>query len=203
MSDLQCPARVFVARHGEAEYESEQLADVGGSLTRAGRAQSRQLADALRGQSIARIWSSPLARAVQTAEIVAASLGVEVVVREALREYSVGDWAGQDFEGARFADVFGHWVGGRMDRRIPGAESGAEIIGRLTGVLNEIADEHRGEGVLVVTHGGVMLTALPPLLGLPYPDGFPTLANCGMVEAEVDADGWRAISWFGERVAAR
>jgi 2,3-bisphosphoglycerate-dependent phosphoglycerate mutase len=200
VTDLHCPARVYLARHGEAEYESDLLGDVGGSLTQAGRAESRDLADSLRGQSIARVWSSPLARAVQTAEIVAARLGVDVVIREALQEYGVGDWAGQDFESARFDDVFRDWVDGRLDRRIPGAESGEEIVARFSGVLRAIADEHRGEGVLVVSHGGVMLTALPPLLGLPYPDGVPTLPNCGVIEAEADADGWRVVSWCGERV---
>ena len=199
MNDLHCPARFFVARHGEAEYESDLLGDVGGSLTQAGRGQSRTLAESLRGQKIARVWSSPLARAVQTAEIAAARLGVEVVVREALREYSVGDWAGQESEGARFDEVFRQWADGRLGERIPGAESGQEIIARFTSALNAIADEHRGEGVLVVTHGGVMLTALPPLLGLPYPHGFPTLSNCGVIEAEADVDGWRAVSWCGER----
>ena len=41
MSDLQCPARVFVARHGEAAYESALLSDAGGWLTPLGRLQAR------------------------------------------------------------------------------------------------------------------------------------------------------------------
>jgi hypothetical protein len=49
MSSLQCAARLFVARHGEAEYETEFCSDHGGSLTALGRRQARELADRLRG----------------------------------------------------------------------------------------------------------------------------------------------------------
>ena len=96
MSDLQCPTRVFVARHGEAEYETDLVCDDGGSLTALGRQQARELGASLSGERIARVWTSSLSRAVQTAEIAAGVLGVDVVVREGLREYGVGDLAGAD-----------------------------------------------------------------------------------------------------------
>ena len=47
MTDLQCPARLFVARHGEALYESELLSDSGGWLSPRGRDQSRDLGSRL------------------------------------------------------------------------------------------------------------------------------------------------------------
>lgn len=168
MSSLQCPSRVFVARHGEAEYESEILSDAGGSLTARGRQQARVLAEQLRSQRVARIWSSDMSRAVQTAEIAAAVLGVGVVIREGLREFGVG--------GERVVDV----------------------VDRVTSVLEEAADEHRGEAILVVSHGGAILAGVPHLVGLPA--GFArdrTLANCGVIELETDADGWRAVNWAG------
>ena len=49
MGDLQCAARIFVARHGAADYESELLSDAGGWLSPLGRRQSRELADLVRG----------------------------------------------------------------------------------------------------------------------------------------------------------
>ena len=81
MGDLQCAARVFVARHGEADYESELLSDAGGSLSALGREQALALADSLAGQRIAHVYVSTMSRAVQTGEIVAARLGVGVTVR--------------------------------------------------------------------------------------------------------------------------
>ena len=52
------------------------------------------LADSMAGERIARVWTSDMARAVQTGEIVAGRLGVDVVVRKGLREFGVGDAAG-------------------------------------------------------------------------------------------------------------
>ncbi len=139
MSDLQCPTRVFLARHGEADYETDLVTDDGGSLSPAGRRQARELGERLRGERIARVWCSPLSRAVQTAEIAAAVLGVDVVVREGLREYGVGALAGTTAdEGAELGPVFGAWVAGDDAARIPGGEGVAAIAARVAGVLDEV-----------------------------------------------------------------
>ena len=170
MTDLQCAARVFVARHGEADYESALLGDFGGSLSSRGRDQSRALAQSLTGERIARVWCSPMARAVQTAEIAAGVLGVDVVVREGLREFSVGDHA--------------------------------ELIGRVQDVLSEVADAHRGESVLVISHGGAICAAVPWVatnLSSGRTRVLP-LGNCDVVALEADADGWVARSWAGSPV---
>ena len=94
MSSLHCPARVYLARHGEATYETGAVSDGDGQLTPEGRAQARRLGETLRGERIARVWTSPLARAVQTAEIAAGVLGVGVVVRQGLREYGASAYVG-------------------------------------------------------------------------------------------------------------
>jgi probable phosphoglycerate mutase len=200
MADLQCAARLFVARHGQADYESPLLSDAGGWLTSLGREQSRRLADELAPQRIARVWTSDMARAVQTGEIVAALLGVDVVVREGLREFGVGHAAGTTGDPDPFAETFSAWLDGDLAARIPGAESGAEVIDRVSTVLSEIADAHRGESVLVVSHGGAISFALPALarnLDPNHGHGRP-LPNCAVVAVEGDADGWVARSWAGE-----
>jgi len=170
MGDLQCAARVFVARHGEAVYESELLSDSGGWLSPLGREQAKALAAQLAPERITRVWCSSMARAVQTAEIVAGVLGVDVVVREGLRELGVG-----------------------------GAESGAEVIGRVGQVLEEVADAHRGEAALVISHGGAICTTVPSLASnlAPHHGWDAPLANCDVVALEADADGWVARSWAG------
>lgn len=200
MSDLQCAARVFVARHGEAVYESDLLSDAGGWLSPLGRDQARMLAETMAGERIARVWTSDMARAVQTGEIVAGVLGgVDVVVRTGLREFGVGDAAGTDGGPDPFAATFGAWLAGDLTARIPGAESGEEVIERYGAVLEEIADQHRGESVLVVSHGGVMsmvLSALAHNLALSHSRDLP-MPNCGVVAMEGDLDGWVARSWAG------
>ena len=195
MSALQCPTRVLVARHGEAEYESSVVTDDGGSLSALGRRQSRDLAAALSGERIARIWSSPLSRAVQTAEIVAGVLGVDVVVREGLREYGVGSLAGTHAdERESLAPVFAAWEGGDEGAMIPGGERIGDLVDRMVSTLDEIADQHRGEAVLVVTHGGAIMATLPELVGRSRASAYDlTLPNAGHVELAVDADGWRLV----------
>jgi len=204
MSDLQCPARVFVARHGEADYESELLSDAGGWLTPLGREQARGLAESMAGERITRVWTSDMARAVQTGEIVASVLGVDVIVRKGLREFGVGEAAGTDGDPDPFAATFASWVGGDLTARIPGAESGEEVVDRLETVLGEVADDHRGEAVLVISHGGVMCMALPVLARNLELDHARELAmpNCGLVALECDADGWVARSWAGSPLKA-
>ena len=197
MSSLHCPARILVARHGEAEYETELCNDHGGTLTALGRKQARELAESLRAERVARVWCSPLSRAVQTAEIAAGLLGVDVVVREDLREYGVGALAGtMAHEKGYFEAVFRRWVDGDADAAVEGGERIDDVVSRVQSVLEEVADEHRGEAALVVGHGGSLLATLPQLAGLPRSRGWGvTLPNCGVIGLEADADGWRITRW--------
>ncbi len=188
---------VLVARHGEAAYETDLCTDDGGSLTGLGRQQSRDLAERLQGERISRVWSSSLSRAVQTAEIVAAALGVEVDVREGLREYGVGSLAGTDGdEAAVILPVVQAWIEGDDDATIPGGETISGIVARVQAVLEEAVEAHPGEAaVLVVTHGGAMMATLPQLVGLPRGSALGvSIPNCAVIGLEKDADGWRLVS---------
>nr|CAA9323589.1 MAG: hypothetical protein AVDCRST_MAG46-989 [uncultured Nocardioidaceae bacterium] len=197
MSDLHCPATVLVARHGEAEYENDLVSDDGGSLTTAGRAQSLELADSLADRNVALVYSSPMARAVQTAEIVAGRLGCAVRVREAFAEVSVGDHEGEAEPSDPLAPVLERWRAGDLAATVPGSTSGTELIARMRAGLEEIADLHRGETVLVISHGQVMGVVLPYLVAnLADDHGFGrALPSCCPVELSIDADGWCCTGW--------
>lgn len=193
MSDLQCPTTLLLARHGQAEYEAPGWSEEGGSLTPLGRRQATDLGEALRGRRIAHVWTSTLARAVQTAEIAAARLGVGVTTRTGLAEFGCGELAGAAWSTDPFAATYAAWLAGDLDTRVPGGECGQEVVTRMRRVLGEIADAHRGETVLVVAHGGVLRLAVPALARM---DAEPVrLDNCGFVEVEVDADDWVCRSW--------
>jgi len=197
MSTLQCAARLVLARHGEAAYEAAVWADEGGSLTPTGRRQAADLAERLAGRRIAHVWTSTLARAVQTGEIAAARLGVGVTTRQALSEFACADLAGAPLAEDPFAPTYGAWLDGELDTRIPGGESGAEVIARMREVLAEIADAHPGESALVISHGGALRLAVPALFRLESGPG--RLANCGTIEAEIDADDWVCRVWAGDQ----
>ena len=83
VSDLHCPARVFVARHGEASY------DAGERLTAEGERQARELGERLRVERVAHVHASAMPRAVETARIAAAALGVTVTLHDELGEVGV------------------------------------------------------------------------------------------------------------------
>ncbi len=195
MSDLHCPARFVVARHGEAEYESPEMNATGGSLTDLGRSQARDLGERLRSERIAVVACSELSRAVQTAEIAAGVLGLPVRVRERLHEFPAGDFLGHPYDHTFFNPLVTGWLAGDLDAGVPGGETGRQTAGRVLGVLDDLADQYRGETVLVVTHGGV-ITALwglvaPSSPSAPRADG---VANTSTYVFERDADGWRAAT---------
>lgn len=188
------PATILVARHADAAYETKHWADEGGSLTPQGRDQAHVLAEGLRARGIAHVWASTLARAVQTAEIAAATLEVAVTTREGLREFSVGSFAGSRADDP-FAPTYAAWLAGDLDARLPGGETGAELRHRMHHVLYDIAAAHAGETVLVVSHGGLMRLTLPLILTDEPADPPARLGNCSVVELTTDGRRWHCVRW--------
>ena len=196
MSDVHCPARIVVARHGETEYERPEMGVAGGSLSAVGRQEARGLGERLRSERVAGVVSSELSRAVQTAEIAAGVLGLPVRVREGLQEFAVGDFRGRMFDPEFFHGVLGAWLKGDLEPGVPSGETGRQVVDRVMPVLDEVADQFRGETLLVVTHGGVIL-ALFGLLGpgSPYaPAHEDDVPHAAAYVFERDADGWRATA---------
>jgi broad specificity phosphatase PhoE len=192
MSALQCATTLVVARHGEAEYESSEWNGEGGSLTLLGRKQAVDLADGLAGRRVAHVWTSTLARAVQTAEIVAARLGVGVTTRLGLCEFGPGGLSGpRDLD--PFVETYVRWMNGELDVRLPDGETGREVADRFGAVLREIADAHPGETVLVVSHGGAVGLGVPAIARMDAEQ--KPLGNCDTVEVLADADGWVCTRW--------
>jgi 2,3-bisphosphoglycerate-dependent phosphoglycerate mutase len=193
VSDVHCPARIIVARHGEAEYETPEMNAEGGSLTRLGRKQALELGERLRGEQVAAVMCSDMSRAVQTAEIAAAVLDLPVRVREGLHEYPAGDYLGRPYEHEFFDGMVRSWLAGDLAAGVPGGETGRETADRVLAVLDDIADLFRGETVLVVSHGGVILAvwgAIAP--GSPDAPANDQVHNGSSYVFERDADGWRA-----------
>jgi broad specificity phosphatase PhoE len=199
VSSLMCPATLVVARHADAEYVDTVFSDEGGTLTAVGRAQASALAEELRDRRIAHVWCSDASRAVQTAEIVAAGLGVGVTTRMGLREIHVGDLTGTPFSVPAICAVTDHWFAGDLDVAFPGGESGSDVVGRYAAALAEISDLHRGETVVVIAHQTASCIALPSLAG----NVTPTLADRhrlddGQVaELVIDNDDWALSRWGG------
>lgn len=200
MSDLQCPATLLIARHGDAAYAVDGvLSDDGGWLTDLGRAEVIELAETLRSRRIAAVYSSRMERAVESGKVAATELGVQPFVVDGLQEFSVGELDGVSYQDPRAQQVFDAWLRGDLDAACPGAEDGHAVVKRFAKALEEIADLHRGETVLVFTHGGAMSLTIPRLSVNVRNDlaAQRFLPNCLPAEVEVDGDGWRILSWPG------
>jgi len=192
VSSLQCATTLIVARHGEAEYEANEWTE-GGSLTAEGRRQSVALAESLGGRRVAHVWTSPLARAVQTAEISAARLGVGVTTRVGLREFDAGYLAERPDDLDPVLSVYDRWLAGDLNARLPGGETATELASRLQEVLQEIADAQPGETVLVVSHGGALRIGVPALCHM---EAEPReLENTSTLELLLDIESWVCTRW--------
>jgi broad specificity phosphatase PhoE len=147
---------IFLARHGESDWNVEKRfqGHRDRPLTERGREQAHALADLVGAEKIDAVYTSPLSRARETAEIVAARVGLKVVALPELREVDTGSWSGlsrADVE-ARFPEGFAHWRSGGSAWE--NGESYDEMAERVIGALRKIAEDHPDGRVLVVSHGG-------------------------------------------------
>lgn len=204
MSDLHCPATILVVRHGESEGNvGRRLASVipGEPLTERGRAQAGALAERLRNRKIAYVYTSPLLRARQTGQILAEAAGVRTATLDGLREFSMGRCEGSQAaeDWAHIDETFLHWLDGDLTATVEGGESGRDILQRMRDALQEIADQHRGETVIAVSHGGAMGLALPRLTDVAHDQvrAHP-VPNCGLAELNVNAARWELLTWPGD-----
>lgn len=156
------PEDVLLARHGETDDNA--AARFQGrrdpTLNDRGRAQAAALAERLAGEGLRALYSSPLRRAHETARIVAARIGLQVVLDERLVEADVGRWAGMlHAEVIAFdPEGFAAWRAADPAFRCPGGESVAEQAAR---VAEALADVRRGPlPAVVICHGGTIRAAL-------------------------------------------
>jgi probable phosphoglycerate mutase len=194
--------RLHFARHGESEANFSGIFSSRGwkhPLTERGRAQASALADGLRNETLAAIYSSPLMRAMETAEIIAKTTWLPVTAEPALREYDVGIYEGQAFAvgQAAFGRVLADWLEGNLDSRVDEGESAVEIIERMHGFLKRLRTDHQeGETILVVTHGGILRVAMPRLLaGLTTTMTLAELDHCETATADLVNRRFVARSW--------
>ena len=152
--------RVIALRHGETAWNvasriQGQL-DIG--LNEVGRDQAARVAAALAGEVFDAIYSSDLSRARATAEAVARVAGLEVQTEPSLRERGFGNFEGLTFAEiqTRFPEEARRWR--RRDAGF-GPDGGETLVGfaeRAVAGVAALAAKHRGQHIVVVTHGGVL-----------------------------------------------
>ena len=180
--------RVWCLRHAESQVVAADMAGAAlmAPLTARGRRLAAAAARALAGETVARVYCSPMPRARQTAEILAAALAVDVATLSELAEAGVGE------------QVLRAWVVERdLGRRAEDGEYGWQVVARVAAAFQRIAGAHPGQTVAVVGHVASLTVGLGRLCalggavwGTPLPHARPFLV-------ELDDPAWRCREWPG------
>jgi broad specificity phosphatase PhoE len=147
------PTRILLVRHGQSEWNAEGRwqGQADAPLSDLGRLQAREAAQAV--GAVDAVWASDLQRAVETATIIAETIGVgPVVVDPDLRERDAGEYSGLT-RGEIEVRFPGYLADGR---RPPSWEPDDHLLARALRALHRIAGEVPGGDVLVITHGGLI-----------------------------------------------
>ncbi|HRC12558.1 MAG: histidine phosphatase family protein [Actinomycetales bacterium] len=190
--------RLLLIRHGRTASNVTRLLDTappGAPLDDVGLDQARALADTLADEPIEAVYASDLIRSQQTAEPLALRHGLEVIVRAGVREIQAGedemsaDWV-------RYLTTIISWQS-NIDTRIPGGETGREVLARFDAVLGEArAKGHRT--IAVVSHGAMIRTWAATRATNLTLDFLRTtsLENTLVVDLADAADGsWQVTRW--------
>jgi broad specificity phosphatase PhoE len=163
--------KLYFVRHGESEANILREVSNRGlkhGLTDKGRQEAVTLAAKFKGISGAKIFSSPLLRAVQTSEILARELGVPFEITDALREYDCGIIEGKSDEASweLYTRVMYDWLEGRWESRIEGGESFLDMRARFVPFIERLTQESRESenNLVLVSHGGLYRHMLPLIL---------------------------------------
>ena len=162
---------LYLVRHGETEYNRRGIMQGGGidsTLNETGREQAQALARRFAPANLDALYTSPLRRAIQTADILAADH--ESLSRTHLRDLSEMDWG--VFEGdapsperdASVEALKSAWRDGAYDRGPTGGESIRDVQDRARNALRHILAREAGRTALVVTHGRYLRVLLATLL---------------------------------------
>jgi broad specificity phosphatase PhoE len=156
-------------RHGEHVLRGRVLAGrmPGVGLSVRGRAEIAAVADRLAEEEIKALYSSPLQRARETAEIISERLALPVQYREDVLELDFGEWTGLTFDAVRADQRWLAWSRCRSIAAVPGGESMREVQERAVKALIDLHQIHGHGTVVIVSHGDVIRAALLFALGMP------------------------------------
>lgn len=198
------PTRIVAIRHGETAWNADgrlqgQL-DI--PLNALGRAQAARLAGALRDEGLTAVVASDLGRAWQTAEALAAPLGLPLRPEPGLRERGFGIFEGltRDEVAARWPEAHARWHRREPDFAPPGAESLVDFSARCVRAAAAAAQAHAGGVVALVCHGGVLdcLYRAATGLALDAPRTWQ-LGNAGINRLLYTGEGFTLVGWNDQR----
>lgn len=190
-------ARLVLIRHGQTDWNAQErwLGSTDMPLNGVGTAQAGAAAGWFAHLQPVAIWSSPLRRARQTADTVAALIGAPVHTDGRLAEMDFGAFEGKQWPQIEAAQPeLWAWRRGEHDCRWGGTgETGAEVAARVSECLAEIDASTPAGTILVFSHGTAIRMGIGGLLGWDFPTVWrlQSMANCCASRVHRDEGQWR------------
>ncbi len=189
-------SRFFLIRHGDCSGLGERISGrlPGVHLTAKGRAQVEALSERLSVYTIDRIYSSPLERTRETAQILGNRLNIQPETRDGFLEIDFGDWSGMDFSQLNQSDGWEQFNAFRIGTRVPGGETVADVQARMVAEILHIQSEYPSSSIAVIGHSDPLKTLIAYFLGVPLSlmPGF-TISTASVSILETDSTGSRLV----------
>lgn len=195
--------QIYMIRHGQTDSNVRHtcLGHKDIPLNDTGQQQVRELTEKLRGQHFDALYTSPLQRALQTAEpILQTHPGLTMTMSYALIERDYGQWDDLTFDEikAREPQRFEEWKQNWTGFQLPGGESAGQVHERIGKALDHILAQHEGQTVAIVSHLGAIRHMISYLLELAVEDSWHfTADNCGIAIIETGKRNTvlKALNW--------
>jgi broad specificity phosphatase PhoE len=206
--------KLFFLRHGETIYSKTgaYCGDLDPELTPEGAQMARAFADAHRSMTWTAVYVSPMKRTIATAKPLCELLGLEMHLRDGLKEIRYGKWEDKspDFVKQHYWDDYIRWLAEPAWNPPTGGETSVEISSRASLVINEIQEKYPTGNVLVVSHKATIRILLCTLLGIDlgrYRDRIEMLAgSISIVKFDVHGPLLEVLgnrAYMGEELRAR
>ncbi len=149
---------IYLTRHGQTLWNIEKRLQGRGNspLTGEGIERAKELRDRIKDIHIDVIYSSPIERALTTANIIKGDKSIEVITDDGLMEMCFGDYEGKITDEVMKENP--NWdisliMKGNTELTAPNGENLAEVRDRVARSMNKIIEENRGKTILIVAHG--------------------------------------------------
>ena len=160
---------IILVRHGETEWNVAEVfrGQIDIDLNETGVKQAELLSEYLSTSAIEAVYSSPLKRALKTAEIIAQPHKLKVNVEPDLMDFNFGKWQGLSHQKVKekYRDLYATWITHPEQVRMPDGETLEDVSQRVIRIRNKIMENHRGT-VVIVGHRVVNKVIICTLLGL-------------------------------------
>jgi probable phosphoglycerate mutase len=206
LRSAEIPTFIYFVRHGETVLTPTRKFSGTGSLNpelmQEGLDQADLVAEEAAKLGADVLIASPLKRTTQTAEAISRTTGLEINFDESWYELSFGDWDGKSIEEVKAEDPDAYQAWLNSTAYAPGGgESYDEASVRIEEALEKLVAEYPGKKVIVVTHNGVIKTAIKLAMGAPAEAVFHVDATpCSISSISIwPSDGLRAVRSVNER----